>query len=65
MPRKIRELRAQLRKAGMILDRTKGDHGTWVHPRLPNSVTISGNDGDDAKHYQEKLVRDALAQIGG
>jgi len=64
MPRKIRELRSQLRKAGLILTPGKGSHGNWSHPNLEEPFTISGNDGDDAKPYQEKLVRAALRQVG-
>lgn len=60
MPRKVRELRADLNKAGFSLHRTRGSHTTWKHPKVPTSVIVSGNDGDDAKPYQEKLVREAI-----
>lgn len=60
MPRKIRELRADLRRAGYVLSRTKGNHSTWKHSKKPVSATVSGNDGDDAKPYQEKQVGDAI-----
>ena len=53
MPKKIRELRSQLRKAGFTLDPGKGSHGNWSHPLLETPFTISGNDGDDAQRYQE------------
>lgn len=32
----------------------------WKHPLLPDTITLSGNDGDDAKRYQERLVADAI-----
>jgi predicted RNA binding protein YcfA (HicA-like mRNA interferase family) len=66
MPRKIRELKADLRKAGFVeqRDRGKGSHSFWVHPAWRGkSVTIPGRDGDDAKDYLEKHVREAIAHI--
>jgi hypothetical protein len=45
MPRKIRQLRADLARAGFALDtkRGKGSHTWWVHPRLPGeAVNLSG-----------------------
>ena len=63
MPRKVRELRAQLRREGFLSDpkRGKGSHTRWEHPLLPEyPLTISGNDGDDAASYQEQQVRKAL-----
>jgi predicted RNA binding protein YcfA (HicA-like mRNA interferase family) len=62
MPRKIRELRADLRKAGyrQVKGGGKGSHTKWRHPLVPGSVTVAGNDGDDAKRYQEDDVREAL-----
>ena len=59
MPRKIRELRADLRRSGFVLKRIKGSHQTWEYPN-GSTVTVSGNDGNDAKPYQEQQVRDAI-----
>ena len=61
MPRKLRELRADLRKAGWQPVRQKGSHQTWEHPLLPSDpIGLSGNDGRDAKPYQEREVADAI-----
>ncbi|PSB01346.1 type II toxin-antitoxin system HicA family toxin [Merismopedia glauca] len=61
MPKKIRELRYILLKAGFQIVRTKGSHQRWVHPLLPEfPLTIAGKDGDDAKAYLEKLVETAI-----
>jgi len=61
MPKKIRELRSALSKAGFQVIRTKGSHQRWVHTLLPElPLTIAGKDGDDAKSYLEKLVKSAL-----
>lgn len=64
MPKKIRELKAQLSKAGFILlpKRGKASHSRWKHPLLPYLITLSGNDGDDAQRYQEKDAADAPSQ---
>ncbi len=60
MPRKIRELKRDLRRAGYSLrpNRGKGSHTVWEHPLVPDDLTLSGHDGDDAKPYQEDDVRD-------
>lgn len=65
MPRKIRQLKADLRKAGFVedTDAGKGSHTSWVHPDDPaNKVLFSGHDGADAPKYLEQQVRRALAR---
>ena len=59
MPKKIRELKAMLRRAGWVLipGRGKGSHTFWQHPKVADGITLSGNDGADADRYQEKMVR--------
>lgn len=63
MPRKIRELKADLRRAGFGEEPGKGSHTGWRHPLLLDKLTLSGRDGDDAKPYQEKLVRTTLSKL--
>jgi predicted RNA binding protein YcfA (HicA-like mRNA interferase family) len=65
MPRKIRELKAMLRKAGFSSRSGKGSHTVWNHPRLIYSLTLSGNDGDDARKYQETMVQQAIKDAQG
>ena len=61
MPKKIRQLKKMLRKAGFSVRPGKGSHTVWSHPNLGGEiVTVSGNDGDDAKRYQEKQVGEAI-----
>jgi len=64
MPRKIRQLKADLRKIGAYQVSQEGSHTKWKHP-LVSSVTLilSGHDGNDAKPYQEKAVRDLLREV--
>lgn len=64
MPRKIRQLKSDLRKAGFLLipKRGKGSHTLWVHPKTNTSVTVSGGDGADAQYYQESDVREAISE---
>ena len=64
MPKKVRELKDRLRKAGFAMRSGKGGHTVWTHPGYAGRVVISGNDGDDAKPYQERDTRDALAALG-
>jgi predicted RNA binding protein YcfA (HicA-like mRNA interferase family) len=64
VPRKIRQLVAELEKAGFsLVPGGKGSHRKFRHPNLPGSLILSGQSGDDAKHYQEKQVRNALHEI--
>jgi predicted RNA binding protein YcfA (HicA-like mRNA interferase family) len=59
MPRKVRQLIADLEKAGFVNRGGKGSHRNFTHPKGLR-VTISGSAGDDVKHYQERDVRRAL-----
>lgn len=63
MPKKIRELKAMLKKAGFSEHSGKGSHTKWLHSLYPGRVTLSGKDGDDAKPYQEKEVKEAIKLI--
>lgn len=58
VPRKIRELEADLQRAGFVQIPGKGSHRKWVHPKA--RITVTGNPGDDAKRYQEQQVREAI-----
>ena len=61
MPREIRQLISDLENAGfVIVPGGKGSHRKFRHARFPGSVILSGKDGDDARHYQEKQVRNAI-----
>lgn len=62
MPRKIRDLIADLKSAGFVDRGGKGSHRNFVHPKVVRPITISGNLGDDAKHYQERAVRTAIRE---
>lgn len=59
MPRKIRQLVTDLKKAGFRDRGGKGSHRNFVDGK-GNLVTLSGKDGDDAKPYQERAVRDNI-----
>jgi predicted RNA binding protein YcfA (HicA-like mRNA interferase family) len=63
MPKKIRELKSLLLKAGFVGESGKGSHTKWSHPLLSGKLTLSGKDGSDAKAYQEQDIDKALKQI--
>jgi predicted RNA binding protein YcfA (HicA-like mRNA interferase family) len=63
MPPKIRDLIAELQRAGFIDRGGKGSHQNFVHPKAQKPITISGKLGDDAKHYQVRAVRLALKEL--
>lgn len=62
MPRKIRDLIADLEKHGFVDRGGKGSRRNFTHPRVRRPITISGNGGADAKRYQEKAVQAAIAE---
>jgi hypothetical protein len=66
MPRKKRQVKSDLRRLGFDEDERggKGSHSKWTHPLLPGlTIIISGSDGDDAKPYDERALRDAMKRL--
>jgi len=61
MPRKVRQLIADLEKAGFVNRGGKGSHRNFMHPKGAR-VTLSGNPGRDALPYQEREVRKKIAE---
>lgn len=62
MPRKVRELIRDLKKAGFVDRGGKGSHRNFAHSNVRKTITLSGNEGDDVLHYQEKAVRLAIKE---
>lgn len=67
MPRKIRELKAEIARVGFVYlpKRGKGSHERWQHPLLKKTLTIAGKDGDDAPLYLEKQLAKLLTELKG
>ena len=64
MPPKVRELIRDLEKAGFQkIKGGKGSHRKFLHQRYPGAVTLSGADGDDAKPYQLRQVKNAIEAV--
>lgn len=65
VPRKVRELAADYLRAGFrpVKKQGKGSHRKYRHPLLPGSILLAGQDGADAKPYQEQELRDALEKL--
>jgi len=62
MPKKIRILIKELQKAGFVNRGGKGSHRNFLHAS-GIVITISGNLNDDAKPYQEKLVKQKIEDL--
>ena len=62
MPPKVRELMADLERAGFVNRGGKGSHRKFVHRKVARPVVISGNPGDDAKQYQIRAVKRAIEE---
>jgi predicted RNA binding protein YcfA (HicA-like mRNA interferase family) len=60
MPRKLRQLMADLEHAGFSTVPTKSSHRKYRHA-TGTTVILSGKSGADAHHYQEKDVQRAIA----
>lgn len=63
MPRKIRELIEDLKRAGFIDRGGKGSHRNFSHSNLLKPITISGKLGDDVLLYQEKAIKHAIKEV--
>jgi predicted RNA binding protein YcfA (HicA-like mRNA interferase family) len=63
VPPKLRDLVAELEKAGFVNRGGKGSHRNFAHRACKRPVTISGSLGDDAKPYQVRAVRAAVQEI--
>lgn len=63
MPKKIRELKSMLLKAGFIYRPAKGSHTIWEHSKIIDKITLCGKDGDDAPRYLEKRVNENIAKL--
>ena len=61
MPRKIRQLIKDLEKAGFANRGGKGSHRNFLHEKGV-ALTISGKLGDDAKPYQEKMIKQKIEE---
>ncbi|MBU0701835.1 type II toxin-antitoxin system HicA family toxin [bacterium] len=62
MPRKVRNIIRDLQDAGFVDRGGKGNHRNFVHPKVVKPITISGKEGDDTLHYQEKSARLAIKE---
>lgn len=63
MPRKIRDLLRDLRKAGFILvDGAKGSHRKFQAKAGKIVMIIPGREGDDAKPYLERQVQEKIKE---
>jgi predicted RNA binding protein YcfA (HicA-like mRNA interferase family) len=61
---KIRQLISDLEKAGFALSPGgKGSHRRFRHPKFAGAGVLSGGEGDDARHYQEKQVRNTIREV--
>ena len=61
MPRKIRDLIRDLEQAGFVNRGGKGSHRNFEHSSGVRT-TLSGKEGDDAKRYQEREVKNKIEE---
>ena len=56
-----RQLRSDLRRVGWAVDCQSESHQICKHPLVPRAdVNLAGADGQDARPYQERDVREAV-----
>lgn len=64
MPRKVRDLIADLEHAGWhLVEGGKGSHRKFAHVRSMRKVILSGQSGADALRYQEKQIKQAIREV--
>ena len=57
VPRKLRELIADLKHAGFVQEPARGSHRKFRHPKGVTMVLSGHGEGADALPYQERQVR--------
>lgn len=62
MPKKIRELIRDLKRAGFVDRGGKDSHRNFTHTKGAK-ITLSGNPSHDAKRYQERDVEKAVREV--
>ena len=62
MPKKIRELIRELKRAGFVDRGGKGSHRNFKHPD-GGKIIISGYSGHDAKKDQEREVEKVIREV--
>ena len=62
MPKKVRELIRELKRAGFVGRGGKGSHRNFTHS-CGAKITLSGNVSHDAKRYQERDVGKAIREV--
>ena len=62
MPRKLRELIADLRRAGFVQEPARGSHRKFRHPKGVTAIVSGHNEGVEVKPYQEKQIRQKIEE---
>jgi predicted RNA binding protein YcfA (HicA-like mRNA interferase family) len=57
VPRKLRELIADLKRAGFVQEPARGSHRKFRHPRGVTVILSGHGEGADALPYQERQVQ--------
>jgi predicted RNA binding protein YcfA (HicA-like mRNA interferase family) len=56
MPRKVRNLIRDLELAGFTNRGGKGSHRNFVHPKVEQTVTISGREGQQFRNFSYRSL---------
>jgi predicted RNA binding protein YcfA (HicA-like mRNA interferase family) len=62
VPRKLRELSADLKRAGFVREPARGSHRKFRHPKGVTAVLSGHSEGTDALAYQERHVRQVIEE---
>jgi len=62
VPRKLRELIADLKRAGFVQEPARGSHRKFRHPKGVTAVLSGHSEGMDALPYQERHVRQVIEE---
>jgi predicted RNA binding protein YcfA (HicA-like mRNA interferase family) len=62
VPRKLRELIADLKRAGFVQEPARGSHRKFRHPKGVTAVLSGHSEGADALPYQEHQVHQVIEE---
>ncbi len=62
VPRKLRELIADLKRAGFVQEPARGSHRKFRHPKGVTVILSGHGEGADALPYQERQVQRTIEE---
>ena len=62
---KVRDLQAELERLGWVLDRIRGSHHVYSHPKAKRSITVPIHGKDIPDFYAKSILKQADQALRG